>query len=122
MSAFGVTPLENGPLQCCLNSSALPFTGATGTKSFSRTIMRHPNDDSFSLLEINEQGSIHHTELLYAQGSAGSKESRRPQLTLHWSEGIKEMNKRANKLRPDYGRMGGRELVEVDLSELYESK
>ncbi|KLO11894.1 hypothetical protein SCHPADRAFT_941714 [Schizopora paradoxa] len=120
VSAFGVTTPEEGPLQCCINSSALPFTGSSGTNTFSRTIVRHLNEDSFSLLELNEQGSIHHMELVYETDGAESFESRRSQLTLHWSDEVKKLDKQSEGLRPDYGRLGGRELVEVDLSGLYE--
>ncbi len=81
-------------MQCCMNCSALPFSGAIGTNTFSRTIIRHPKDDSFSLLELDGQGGgIHHIELAYTQdgADADSNEGRKPQLTSQWSDEVKDL-------------------------------
>ncbi len=89
------------------NCSALPFSGETGTNAFGRTIIRHPKDDSFSLLELDGQcGGVHHIELTYAKDGADSNDSGRPQLTSQWSDEVKDLEKTGGKLAPRLWQVG----------------
>ena len=109
-------------------------TAITGTlhnlPAVGRALIRYPSQSygSVSLIELSDQGSLHHTELKYSHGSITSTaqsdlnlETKAPRFTVEWSDEVKELDAKSLQLRPDYGKLSAREVTAIDLSNLYES-
>lgn len=112
-------------MQAEMSSQALPQV-LHGLPVVGRTIIRHPRlpglVDSFSMFEIGEQGSIHHREFEYSRAADPGGQEDEPDsfFKYQWSDDVVALNEMSKTLKPDYGSMGAREYVQMDLTNLYE--
>lgn len=113
------------PIQVEMSSQALPQI-LHGLPVVGRTFIRHPRlpgpVDSFSMFEMCEQGSVHHREFEYSRAPnlRGQEEEPDSFFQYQWSDDVVALDLKSKSLKPDYGMMGAREYVQMDLSDLYE--
>lgn len=124
VSAISVGKLQDGPLQCKMPPQAMrPII--TGSPATGRTIIRHPgsSSDSFSLIELSIQGSLHYQELRYAMDTepVSPEQANNSERCFDyiWSDDIHELEKQSKELEPDYGKLASRELIIDDLTGIY---
>ncbi|KAH8116863.1 hypothetical protein DFH11DRAFT_1577909 [Phellopilus nigrolimitatus] len=125
VSAIAVGKLDNGPLQCQMPSRAVPHT-TSGCAVVGRTLIRHPStsSDSLSLVELSDQGSLHHLQLRYSkdvQADIPTQGHNAPQFSFQWSSEVEELERKSKDLHPDLGKMSSKERSIADLSEIYQA-
>ena len=94
-------------------------------------IAKNPLEDTFSLLGMSEEGSIHCLLVEYAKDahygtaqntSAGEDGTGAPVQIYSWSKEVKELSTKSMLLRPNLGPHATRESREVDISDLYQCR
>ncbi|KAL5529702.1 hypothetical protein ACEPAG_5687 [Sanghuangporus baumii] len=125
VTTISVGKLRETLLQCEMRPCALPSLSGSPLIT-GRVLIRHPGlpSDSFSLLELSEQGSLHHQGLRYTTDTstvAPGREYVKDRFDFRWSDDVRELERREKDLKPDYGNLEDREVARLDLSGLYEA-
>ncbi|KAL5489819.1 hypothetical protein ACEPAI_4651 [Sanghuangporus weigelae] len=125
VTAISVGKLQDTLLQCEMPPRALPSLSDSPLTT-GRVLIRHPGSpsDSFSLLELSEQGSLHHQGFRYNTDTsivAPGREYVKDRFDFRWSDGVRDLERQEKDLKPDYGNLEEREGARLDLSGLYEA-
>ena len=97
------------------------------SRTSGKILIRHPGSPnvSFSLVELSEQGSLHHQELIYTTEASimgperGYLEDR---FAFRWSDDVQDLESRETDLKPDLGNLAEKDVARLDLSGLYEGQ